>query len=423
MVILAFLLSIASGQKPAMRDFIGLNVHTVQFKPILYKPVTSVVRDYHGIDWDLGDSSSNPATFPMSRNGVNWLTLYGEWVVRGYKIDVTAQFGGLKADTWNPSNASAYGESFARYFGPSGDQPLVESVEIGNEPADFNETQYRMMFENMAKGIRKGDPKLKIATCAVALGKQDKYSKDVACLAGLESLIDVVNVHVYPFVEGWPTWRRSYPEDPKINYLKQAEQMIQWRNEHAPGKPVWITEFGYDSTTKPNKTTGDFAKWMGNTDEQQAKYIVRSYLVFSGMDIGRAYLYWFNDTDDPQLHGSSGLTRNYKPKPSFYAVAHLRKTLADYRFDKAIVQKPGEVYVYQYQSVSQPGDFIWAAWSPTGSDRTANVALPNPKGKVLRAELMPLTDGPAEQIPYALGPGGQISLKIGEKPTYLWLRR
>jgi hypothetical protein len=34
--------------KPLFRDFIGLNVHTVQFKSELYKPVTRLLRDYHG---------------------------------------------------------------------------------------------------------------------------------------------------------------------------------------------------------------------------------------------------------------------------------------------------------------------------------------------------------------------------------------
>jgi len=406
-----------------MRDFIGLNVHTVQFKPALYKPVTSVVRDYHGVNWDLGDSSANPATFPMSRNGVNWQDLYGSWVKDGYRIDVSTQYDGLKPETWSAANASAYGESFARYFGPSGSHPLVESMEIGNEPAEFNETQYRQLYENMARGVRKGDPKLKIVTCAVAIGKQDKYSKDVACLEGLESLIDVVNVHTYAFVEGWPTWRRSFPEDPSINYLKQADQVIQWRNAHAPGKPVWITEFGYDSTTKPNKTTGDFSKWVGNTDLEQAKYIVRSYLVFSAMDIQRAYLYWFNDTDDPQLHGSSGLTRNFVPKPSYYAVAHLQKTLGDYRFDKAILQKAGDVYLYQYQSVSHPTEFIWAVWSPTGSERTANVVLPDPKGKIMRAEQMPVSSEPAATVPVNMGANGGVAIKIGERPVFLWVKR
>ena len=42
--------------------------------------------------------------------------------------------------------------------------------------------------------------------------KRKKFEKPVACVKGLESLYDVVNIHTYAVAEGWPTWRRSYPE-------------------------------------------------------------------------------------------------------------------------------------------------------------------------------------------------------------------
>ena len=420
MLIVPWLLMVPVQNKPVMKDFMGLNVHTVLFNPDLYRPTTSVVRDYHGIGWDLGDTPDNSAIFPMTRNGVNWLDLYGGWKSKGYRIDVTAQFDGLAPAKWNSTNEFAYGLAFSKFFGPSSEHPLVESVEIGNEPAEFSEAQYRTMFENMAKGIRKGDARLKIATCAVALGKADKYSKDIACLEGLEPLIDIVNVHTYPFVEGWPTWRRSYPEDPKINYLKQAQEMIDWRNKHLPGKPVWVTEFGYDSTTKPNKPTGDFAKWVAVTDEQQAAYIVRSYLMFSSMDIERAYLYWFNDTDEPQLHGSSGLTRNYQPKPSFYAVSHLYGTIGDFAFDKAISRKADEAFVFQYRNPKKPKSILWVAWSPTGSSRTATVSIPRSPSRPVRSAEMPLAAGEAKAATWKRSADGTLSVGISERPVYLW---
>ena len=50
---------------------------------------------------------------------------------------------------------------------------------------------------------------------------------------------------------------------------------------------------------------------------------VDSFLTLSATDLDRAYLYFFNDKDEAQLHGASGITRNFKPKPSFYAMAHL----------------------------------------------------------------------------------------------------
>lgn len=50
---LAFVLiaaAFADEPRPLMRDFIGLNGHTVQFKPELYRPVSGVVRDYHPVE-------------------------------------------------------------------------------------------------------------------------------------------------------------------------------------------------------------------------------------------------------------------------------------------------------------------------------------------------------------------------------------
>ncbi|MGC3991231.1 MAG: hypothetical protein QM796_16440 [Chthoniobacteraceae bacterium] len=113
------------------------------------------------------------------------------------------------------------------------------------------------------------------------------------------------------------------------------------------GKPVWVTEFGYDSTTKPPETSGDFTKWVGVTDVQQAQWIVRSLLVFSTLPVQRAYLYFFNDNDEPHLHGSSGITRNFTPKPSFYALSHLQGRLGDCRFSRVVVNEPARLRVQE----------------------------------------------------------------------------
>jgi hypothetical protein len=40
---------------------------------------------------------------------------------------------------------------------------------------------------------------------------------------------------------------------------------------------------------------------------------VRAFLVFAAMDVNRAYLYFFNDADEPSFHASSGITRNFQP--------------------------------------------------------------------------------------------------------------
>ena len=248
---LASVVFAADHVKPLMRDFIGVNGHTVQFKPDLYLPVCSVVRDYHPVGWDLGDNSSTPTTFPFAKNRVDWSHVYGSWKKKGYHINASLMFESMKREEWKdvPKDAHAYGLAFAKAFGPSS-SGLVDAAEIGNEPGKWSDADYRIMFENMAKGLRDGDTKMKIVTCAADADKSGDYMKAMSCVQGLEHLYDVINVHSYAQTENWPTWRRSFPEDPKLlDYTTRITRLIEWRDKNAKDKPIWVTEFGYDAST------------------------------------------------------------------------------------------------------------------------------------------------------------------------------
>lgn len=442
---------LVAAEKPLMRDFMGLNTHTVQHKPQLYAPIADYLRDYHGIAWDLEKESDYKPTFPMSRNRVNWKDdVYGKWRAVGADVNVSLMFEQIKADEWKDMtrDARAYGKAFASYFGPSHEN-LVQSIEIGNEPGKFAprdllDQTYRQIFEAMAGGLREGDPKLKIVTANMTIHKSDDYSININAIKGLEKLYDVINTHTYAQAEPYPTWKRSYPEDPKLKYLTDVQGLIDWRNQHAPGKPVWITEFGYDATTQPNDKTGTFKDWVGNTETEQAQWIVRSWLMFSSMDVQRAYLYWFNDNDKPHVHGSSGLTRSkkkpadapakkpsspaeekwpeYEPKPSYWAVKHLRATLGDYRFSRKLIETPGEVFAFEYTHAQRPGDRILVAWSPTreGESKLADIACG--QGRIQKIERMPLKDGDPESLPIpAAGEQGVARLPIDGSPLYIWV--
>ena len=402
-----------------MRDFIGLNGHTVQFKPKLYAPVTKLVRDYHPLKWDVGNDTSFLTTFPLARNRVDWNQVYGSWVKEGMRVNASILFDDMEAKDWKDMahDAEVYGEAFAKAFGPSAQVPLVESAEIRNEPGKYSDADYRTIFEAMACGFRKGDPKLRIAPCAVNLGPSGRYSKSVDCLAGLESLYDVVNIHIYPEVEGWPTWKRSYPEDPKIKFLEHLRSVLTWRGEHAKGKEVWLTEFGWDASTKTAPPTGTFAKWVGNTDKEQAQWIVRGWMVLAREGVDRAYLYFFNDEDKPSVHASSGLTRNFQPKPSFHATAWLQRSLGDYRFSRVVREDAADCYAYEFVHGSDAQKRVIAVWKPTGAD--AKVTVPA-KGRVVKSERMPLQEGNAEAGDAAMK-GEALEVTAGETPALVWI--
>jgi hypothetical protein len=404
-----------------MRDFMGLCVHTVQFKPDLYAPVTRMLRDYHPFKWDVGDETDFPTRFPSARNGVEWGEMYGNWRKAGYRISACIQFDDVEPKAWRDvsRDAFAYGKAFAGYFGPSA-KALVESMEIGNEPGKYDDPTYRKVFEGMARGAREGDPRMRIATCAANLGPSGRYSKSVDCLSGLEALYDILNVHIYPEVEGWPTWRRSYPEDPKINFLRDLGHVLAWRDQNVPEKEVWLTEFGWDASTKPAPPSGDFARWEGSTELQQAEWIVRGYIVLAARGADRAYLFFFNDEDEAHVHGSSGLTRNFQPKPSFFAVAHLQKALGDYRFSRIVREDPGAGFVYEFELGTDPRKRVWAVWKPQGP--AEEVTVPVPAAGIAKAERMPLGKEAPERVTWAEGGAGSTRIAAGEAPVYLWLQ-
>lgn len=415
--------SLLAAEKPAplMRDLMGINGHTVQFKPELYAPVTRVVRDYHPLQWDLGKDTSAKLEFPFAKNRVNWNQVYGSWKKAGYRSHASIMFDDLAPDKWKdiPKDAHTYGLEFAKAFGPSSKEALLEAAEIGNEPGKYDDATYRKLFESMARGLRAGDPKLEIATCAMTLGKSHDYAKSVDCITGLDELWDILNVHIYAEVQGWPTWKRSYPEDPASKWLATLEKVIAWRDAHAKGKELWVTEFGFDASTKPAPATGTFAKWQGSTEEQQATWLVRSFLLLARHGVDRAHVFFFDDKDEPQVHGSSGITRNFHPKPSFHALAWLARSLGDYRFTRVEREDAAECFAYEFTHATEPRKRVWAVWKPSGEPRVAR--LFHDPMEITKAERMPLLPGEPEHAEVKKEIEGYFAIEASERPVLVWL--
>ncbi len=420
--------------KPLIKDFMGINGH-FQFKPQLYAKVCRMARNYHNVNWDV-KAPGDELTFPVCPNGVNWVRdVYGKWAAEGFEIDLCVQFGTFSESNkeyqklWQGQEAwsYAYGFELAKAFGASGERRGVTSIEIGNEPGnDFDDGLYQKIFLQMAQGIRDADPNLKIVTATAQTGAADKYSKSLEetfSSPEMKAHYDVINLHVYatlPRQEGRQPWARSYPEDPQIDYLKVVDAAIDFRNREAPDKEVWITEFGYDACTPEamDKREGWAKKlnWEGQTELQQAQYLVRSFLCFSEMDVERAYLYYFNDKDQASVHAASGLTRNFEPKPSYWAVKQLYEILGDYRFHRVASKNSKTGYVYEYKPDNEASPWVWVLWSPTGSGKEAVCTLQGLEGKKIKA----LSMATSSEEPQVLEiDETNMWIKVEESPIYL----
>jgi serine/threonine-protein kinase ATR len=419
-------------QPPLLRDFIGLNAAASNERnaehAAFYRPAAGLLRAYQSLKHDLGADTSKVPPLPRALNGHDWTAAYGAWRLAGWDIDVSLRFEAIPVEQWKDleGDTRAYAQAFARQFGPSGVSQLVRSVEIGNEPGDWSDLDCRRVFRAMAEGLRAGDPALTIATCNVTTRPSSRWEKSVTTLAGSENLFDVLTIHTYAALEGWPTWQRSYPEDPQLqDYLPVVTELCAWRDAHMPGKPVWITEFGYDSSTQNPPATGRGAQWRGVTDTQQAQWIVRSLLVFSALPVERAYLFFYDDEDKPKHHGSAGLTRFSKPKPSFHAVSHLQRVLGDYRFQRVVTDQSGSLRIQEYIRGNDPARIAWAIWSPTGNERETEETLRDLPGRLLSDEIMPLaepaTAGPPP--PVRENPDRTLTVTVTESPLYLFFEK
>ncbi len=436
----------AADQKPLMKDFLGINGHYT-FKPEVYIKTCRLARNYHNINWDV-KNVGDPITIPVCANKVHWLNnVYNKWIKAGYEIDMCLQFGsfGHKMENhkqvWldNLDWCYEYGKRTSEFYGPSGANKIATSVEIGNEPGRrFNDEAYQALYLKMAQGLRDGDPKLKIVTATAHSHPADDYSKNMDETYGsaeMKKLYDVINVHTYAQIKrknnSESPWNRSYPEDDSLVYMKVVDDTIDWRNKHAKGKEIWVTEFGYDSVTPDamNKRTGWFKKldWQGVSDLMQAQYIVRSIFLFAERDVDRAYIYFYDDKNAPGVHAGAGLTRNDKPKPSYWAVKQFLDVLGDYRLDK-IVRQDKTAYIYAFSHESDKNKQVWVAWSPTGTQshkkdgyvgKTAEIEIDKLPGQPSGIQGMATKKTNIPAISFEKTGSKAIKLTVSENPAYI----
>lgn len=235
----------------------GVNGHTVQFKPRreLYAKVCRKVHNYRA-SFTMGHGQRDRLYPPLPKPATASIGTMSTDRGRkpGFETDVCVMFNNTPHDSWKDmaKDAEAYGVAFANAFqAPRRPRSWSRRSRSATSPgsyADEKKQEYRTLFESMARGLAQGDPKLKVATCNITAGKSGPYEKSVTCVAGLNELYDVLSTHSYAMADGWPTWRRGPPEDPKIEFLKSIDALIAFtRSDNARGEAIWLTEFGWDT--------------------------------------------------------------------------------------------------------------------------------------------------------------------------------
>ncbi|MBN2712632.1 MAG: hypothetical protein JXR97_09425 [Planctomycetes bacterium] len=432
---------------PLMKDLICLRYNDIGISDEakakaavkLFKPLCSHIRTKHSFPNDLYVSSNLSKPLSSKEGNNTWLKYYRVWHENGFKTGAELDLSSNTVDILlNNGAAFWYGEEFARTYGPSGKHKSVDSIDFVFSNTLRN-SLYLELFSNLSKGIRKGDPKLKILTnpvhCFDTNTKKapkhpvsaDDY-KSINLYWKIPDLYDIINVkfEYYDF-HGKPLEDKIFNPKEINSRVANLKQIIRWRDEFAKDKEIWVTKFGWHTERKKD-IKADKGKDDGIprvSQEQQAQFLVRTLLVFSSLGIDRAYIHHNDDSTVINKWDTCGITDGSSPKASYYAIAHLCKTLGNYRFKRILKAKENSYMAYEYIHGEDPEKLIWVVWCPLDDyKKKKKVTLSTEGGyRVLRAEKMPMEDlGNPDELNIKLEKT-RVTVSASTTPVYIFMEK
>jgi hypothetical protein len=293
--------------------------------------------------------------------------------------------GGLPADKIETSD-KIQGLDYCRYF------------EDSNEPdqwwesADWNPVHFGKFLNAVhdghgvsittalpIAGVKQGDQKAFHVLGGMANNALTKTAKfdgsylDTAVKAtgrSAKEVLDVINFHQYWNTTDsipWP-WTGAVGVSPENGIYERKDSSItklkKWRDINAPGVPIWLTEFGWDTYT----AGGTDHSYQYAPELQQANYIMRSFALLKKEGLDKAFVYFDQDpkSSDIVQYSSSGLvkdkTSGYARKQSFFFMTTMRKVIGDYYFDGTLKHAEGNPQVYVYRYLRTSGDIVLMVW-------------------------------------------------------------
>ncbi len=352
-------------------------------------------RNYHNLGWDVRDPDTVPDYDAMAAGAgtdamwwLDWDREYGAWHDRGIEdIDTSIQFtaaGGFPVASFDDPYAAGFGyaQSFARHFGPTSGTGTVTAMEAGNEPWDYPAAFYASWLEGFAAGARSGDPAMRVTAGAFQAGTPEDADATSGHYMGARvteaaaANLDAVNAHAYSFMYDEAGTRLGVmPEHPQSS-MREVFAALRWRDANLPGKPVWLTEWGWDSEGGGETCTGTECV----SEAAQADYLVRGAMIGARWGLSRMDWYFYaNVSGASGLFGRSGLVASsaggFAEKRSHRAMQALLVTLGDRRFLR-VLREDDEVWAYVLGDADGVATHL-IAWAPVlgGNDVPREVAL------------------------------------------------
>lgn len=367
---------------------------TPETGPVLYGKVARLARNYHSINWDISKPGENPNYENMqmgkgtsATSWLNWDREYKLWKSSGFSIDVCIMFNNKNFgdSLWHNTikESTDYGRYFASHF--SKNTSLISVVEIGNEPWAYSKPVYRNILAGMSNGLSKNAKNLTILPCAIQayapnidLDNYISYYVD----ASNSSNIDGLNTHLYSYVFNENGGQSAVNPEDRRSEVWSIANLQRFSSANLDGKPVYVTEFGYDSDGGGDDCTHDVCI----TEFEQAIYGTRMALILYRLGVRQFYWYYFANVDyNSMKHNRSGLTSSYSKgmmqKISFNSFELLQKYIGDFYFHHIIMENEN-AYIYAFSDSSGKIMRI-IAWRPTSENHNSSEWISFPTSDVI----------------------------------------
>lgn len=221
----------------------------------------------------------------------------------------------------------------------------VSHFEIWNEPniryfwfPQPDPKEYFDLLKTAYSAAKRANP-----DCKVLIGGTIGFDVDFireVYIQGARSYFDIFAIHPY-------TGDVPYDMGNFSGNMSAVKEAISEFGDS--GKEMWFTEMGWstsDTTTK----------------EDQADYLVRSYVLSLAM--GADKLFWFNLNAAPPPEGSSGLIEHdLAPRPAFFAHKAFAEIVGEAPYSREI-ELGRDIQGHLF---GQGGKYVMVAWSPNST--------------------------------------------------------
>ncbi|HOO56395.1 MAG TPA: hypothetical protein PLN69_06210 [bacterium] len=219
-------------------------------------------------------------------------------------------------------------------------------------------------------------------------GTNSQHAKMVFASGGL-NLMDIASIHTY-----------QPGTAPEFGIFKSnIQETFAEMRENDKLIPLWLTESGWPT----HKGMSDV--WIASTEEDQARYLVRSFIIAKSEGIENFFWYTFsNGQPDPtNFERNQGIVyHDSTPKPSFVSFAVMTNQLGG--LDLLQLKQFGK---REYAAlVANEGKYIFVVWT-TGKKKALRVDMPELK----KARFINMMGGPLDPA------NGSIS--ISRSPVYI----